>query len=101
MIQNAIIKYTFLGREDHGIPTFQIGLAGDVWVQAAGGRKLGDASVLIDILDTLMVASWEKLPGTHCRVIADETIRRIGHIIEDRWFDFESGTVTKEAGESA
>lgn len=40
------------------------------------------------VLKTLEVDSWEQLKGTHCRVDADNgKIHRIGHIIEDKWFD--------------
>lgn len=40
------------------------------------------------ILETLGVDSWEKLPGTLCRIEERGSgIGRIGHIMEDRWFN--------------
>ena len=40
------------------------------------------------VLDTVGVESWEQLPGRFIRIEHDGTkVYRIGHIVEDRWFD--------------
>lgn len=97
---NGRVVRTFLGVEDHGIFTFSIsidyGSAGqaygnyalDGWDETLG-RRIGIAfgiEAIKAVLKTLGVESWEKLPGTHLRAeCGDAGIKRIGHIIEDRW----------------
>jgi hypothetical protein len=56
-------------------------------------RRVGSAygmEFISRIISTLEVASWEKLPGTVCRVEHegwDGKIIRIGHFMKDKWFD--------------
>lgn len=98
-IENAVIKSTILGIEDHGIFTFMInldfsgscqGYGGyilDRWVQAEK-RRVGSAYGCDAILSvvTLFEKNWEELPGTPCRVESnDGIIYRLGHYITDRW----------------
>ena len=90
-IKNAKITSTFLGREDHGIPTCFVHLDYGSSAQGFGGYDLRFPSYGIDfitkILSTLEVASWEKLPGTYCRAKADRCcVQAIGHITKDQWF---------------
>ncbi len=111
MIENARIKSTHLGEEDHGIFTAMLTLmTGESQAQGFGGycldtpkkdengtflRRAGTAfgmEFVIQVLETLEVSSWEKLPGTYCRIDRESSscssgIRRIGHILKDRWFD--------------
>ena len=104
--KNAIIKSTHLGVEDHGIMTAYLHLDYGGSSQSFGGWALDEPlhdkekkflgrrgtgvgmEFVMCILDTLKVGSWEKLPGTHCRVVADYgKVSKIGHIIEDQWFE--------------
>ena len=111
-IENAKIRSTMLGIEDHGILTFYLHIEANGWGQGVGGYCLDGANpekdhtkprpgfgpgltAIRQILETVGVDRWEKLPGTLIRV------RRtgdwgsalppiIGHIIEDRWFDLKA-----------
>lgn len=102
---NAKIRSTTLGREDHGIFTAFLnldygssgqsfgGYALDEWCgpRSAEGRRVGTAygmEFIAEILRTLEVESWEKLPGTVCRVRCEHSkIHAIGHFLKDQWFD--------------
>lgn len=102
--KNATITGTMLGREDHGIMTCFVYLDYGGVSQGFGGYAL-DAPVHINgefqgrvgtmfgceficrLLETLDVESWEKLPGTPCRVEADNSkVHRIAHYLKDNWF---------------
>lgn len=96
--RNALIKSTFLGG---GIFTFWLNLDYGGAGQGAGGygldtsvdgERVGTASgltLIMEILKTLRVESWEELPGTFIRVRHnDNRIHAIGHILENRWLDF-------------
>ncbi len=99
-IKNAFIKRTFLGVEDHGILTYFLHLEGSGWGQGFGGHICDGNFLAVSIrkiLETLKVESWEKLPGTHIRMQGDDDkIHRIGHILEDRWYDIAEHS--KESG---
>lgn len=103
--KNALIKSTFLGREDHGIFTFWIHMDYGGTCQGFGGYGLDDVQndengkfvcrtgtvvgmqLIIEILKTLEVKSWEDLPTKHCRVRGNRgRITGIGHILKDKWF---------------
>lgn len=85
--RNAVIRSTFLGREDHGIMTCFIDLDYGGSSQGFGGYALERATFLTKVLDTLEVTSWEKLPGTRLRVRQDAgKVHAIGHFIKDAWF---------------
>lgn len=90
-IRNAIIKRTSLGFEGHGIMTCNLDTRSGALGQGFGGYCLGGQwgmEFIVSVLRALEVESWEQLVGTHCRVDASrEKIHRIGHIIEDKWFD--------------
>lgn len=103
-IENAKIKSTFLGIEDHNIMTFSIELTGDGWGQCFGHISLnsynektkkrdkdcGKTSPMIrDLLDTFEITHWEKLAGELCRVQRENypsPITAIGHIFKNKWF---------------
>lgn len=113
MIINAKIARTMLGVEDHGIMTFMLFVE---WPNAGcgfGGYALdrhnpdtkkrngkGHAYQAIrEILSTLGVESWEKLTGTLIRIEdSGGRINKIGHIIEDRWFDIDGYMKGEESG---
>ena len=101
-IKNAKIVRTMLGYEDHGILTCYLQLDYGVGVQSFGGYafdqydkqkkdRVGGAygtEFVGRLLKTIGIEKWEDLPGKHIRVEADrDKVFRIGHILEDRWFD--------------
>jgi hypothetical protein len=100
----ARIKSTMLGTEDHGIFTCYLYCEGGGWGCGFGGyaldkwsevdkRRIGSAyglEFIKQILDTLEIESWEKLPGTVVRVETEGVgggIGRIGHFLKEKWFD--------------
>ncbi len=108
-IKNAVIESTFLGKEGHGILSSMLTLDYGGSCQGFGGygfdkpikddqdnflRREGTAygcEFINRILETLDVESWEKLKGTHLRVVTkgdffNSKIQGIGHIIKDKWF---------------
>lgn len=104
MIENARVGATMLGLEDRGVFTFGITLTGDHWSQTYGNWSLqvtgrdprGDAigapwagPMILGLLNTLKVDSWERLRGQLVRVKRDRPLGPIlcvGHAVEDRWF---------------
>src|SRR5579864_3850748 len=90
-IRNAKIVSTTLGYEDHGIMTAFLHTLSGSSGQGFGGYALNGKwgmEFIKQTLKTLGVESWEELPGTHCRLDAsNDKIHRIGHIIDDRWFE--------------
>lgn len=107
-IENALIKDIMLGCEDHGIFTCMLCLEGNGWIQDYGGYEL-DAwdegqrrrtatkiglQAIMDLLKTLEVSRWGDLKGKYVRIEVDgiasgTKIKKIGHIIKDKWFSFE------------
>lgn len=103
-IRNAIITNTFLGREDHGIFTFYIGLEFSGAVCHIGGYALDAPSdvegerkylhsgleVISIILDVVGVNRWEDLKGKYIRVKDNglsQPIHEIGNLMADKWFN--------------
>lgn len=103
--KNARIARTTLGYEDHGIMSVWIHLDYGGSGQGFGGyaldtplrdstgkflKRIGTAfgmDFIMCILKTLDVPTWEKLPGTHCRVRGNHCgVHAIGHILKDVWF---------------
>jgi len=93
-MKNAKIDGTMLGYE-RGILTFMIYLDyGDGGMQGFGGYALGKeytTTVIKGILEAVGVDTWEKLKDTHVRVVLDPGVNpkiiKIGHILDDKWFD--------------
>lgn len=81
-VEPVTIASTFLGREDHGIPTFSLALEGAGWGVSAGGYRLGTGSValMIRILEVVGAESWEKLPskGTHA-LMHDRSVKGLAN----------------------
>ena len=91
-IRNAQIKSTFLGREDHGIPTCFLYLDYGGGGQGFGGYDLQfegkGIGFLMDVLRVVEVGSWEELPGKYVRAEADSSkVYRIGHITKEHWYE--------------
>jgi hypothetical protein len=100
-ITNAKIESTFLGCEDHGIPTAYVGLAYDGGGQSFGGYRIDGTAMslfVLGVLNAVGAPSWEALPGVHVRVDADMSrVYRIGHIMKDQWYDVEASMATCRA----
>lgn len=102
---NGKIASTSFGIEDHGILTFFLHLEWSGGGQGLGGYALDSYDSKLDfrpgwglgltiirqILETVGVGTWEKLPGTLIRIqrrgLGSSEPPIIGHIIDDRWFD--------------
>lgn len=104
-IINARITKTSLGYEDHGILTFGLGLdlAGGMFT-TFGGYELDtynkttkkrechaySMQLIVEIMKTVGVEKWEDLKGQYIRVVDEghnTPIRKIGNLMEDKWFD--------------
>lgn len=96
--RNAKIRGAEIFVEDHGILTACIYLEYGVGVQGFGGYPFGGAKDPIEstfgiefirrVLDIVGVDKWSKLAGCPVRAEADRgKVHRIGHFLEDRWFD--------------
>ena len=105
MIQNAIIKNTFLGF-DYPVFTFELslgiqdgtgccfgGYALDEFVQTKNKRVIQSkgAEAIQRIIEVVGVDSWEELKGKYIRVETkglSSPIKKIGNIMKDEWVDF-------------
>ncbi len=100
---NGKILSTTLGYEDHGIFTFCLHLDFGGSGQGAGsyaldsyrkdlGKRVGTASgmdMIIAILNTVGVETWEELKGKYIRVKHDgERVHAIGNLLEEKWLNF-------------
>ena len=91
--RNVKITRTFLGREDHGIPSFMLTTIANSTGQGFGGWDLRfyGVDMLMRVIETVGVESWEKLGGAYCRVRSENgLLKAIGHITEDRWYEPET-----------
>lgn len=90
VVMNARILSTTLGHDDHGPSSF-VHVEHEHGQQGFGGYSMSVGPAMkhwvLGVLDVLEVHTWEKLPGTYCRVkVEDGLIASIGHIIKDQWF---------------
>lgn len=106
-IENAKITDVTLSMADHGCLTFDIFVDGGGWSCAIGGYRIGyghlgasefvtengyGLEAMMRIMDVVGVDRWENLVGKYCRVKSDgwgSTIKVIGNIVEDKWFNLE------------
>lgn len=92
---NAKIISTFLGIEDHGIPSFMIHLEYDGCAQGFGGYDLRFYGIkpIVRILEVVEVKKWEDLKGKYVRIRKEGrwngTIKEIGNIVENKWYNIE------------
>ncbi len=92
---NATIESTQLGQSDRGV-TFFLNLSWPGAGQGFGGINLRNVKVgaLVHLLNAVGVSYWEQLKGKTIRVEEPSTfngnLKRIGHIVEDKWFDLET-----------
>lgn len=107
MIENAKIRSTMLGREDHGIMTFMIYIDARDFSCGVGGFcldgydkesktrvfKAESLEAISKVLEVVGVNKWEDLPGKYIRFEDNgwgSTVTKIGNIIEDKWFDMKA-----------
>ena len=114
-IENALIKNVDLSMADHGCLTLAMTLEGGGWGVVYGGYCLGkgylgadddffDGSAagmeyLIRIMDTVGVEKFQDLKGKYVRVATKgwgSSVKIIGNIIKDKWFDAETFFADKE-----
>lgn len=113
-ICNARITKISFGYEDHGFLTFYLRLdiaggRGCCWggycldeYDKAKGRRVPTKEgfeCLTEIMNTVGVDKWEDLEGKYIRVVnrgIGRTIKTIGNLMEDKWFDIEEFFKSKE-----
>lgn len=114
-IENALITNVDLSMADHGCLTLAMTLEGSGCGVVYGGYCLGkgylgadddffDGSAagmeyLIRIMDTVGVEKFQDLKGKYVRVAAKgrgSSVKIIGNIIKDKWFDAETFFADKE-----
>lgn len=109
IIENACIKSTMLGIEDHDVMSFYLYLDYGGRGQGAGGYCLdsysremdkrigwaGGIAMIRAILEVVGVRKWEDLPGKNIRVKhTDSNVSAVGNILRDKWCNF--GALAKE-----
>lgn len=102
MAENARIKSTTLGLEDHGIMTFVVELDFGWECQGFGGYALDTCDStkkkrvpthysvpsIRSMLEVAGVTRWEDMVGKYVRVDRGENDRKIyavGHIVDNKW----------------
>ena len=105
-VENAVIKSADLSMEDHGWMTLMLHLEGNGWGCTFGGYCLGRGYLgakefegsakgveeIMRIMDVVGVSKFSNLSGKHIRVETSGwggIIKKIGNIIEDKWFDYD------------
>jgi len=114
-IENAKITSVDLSMADHGVFTLSVGLDGGSWGCVYGGYVIGkgylDASEfegcksgvesIMRIMDTIGVERFNDMTGKYVRVAVSDkwghSIKIIGNIIKDKWFDIDSFFEDKKA----
>ena len=106
-LDNALITNVSLSSGDHCCLTLDITLKGDGWGCVYGGYCLGNIypdsydkdsyegsaagmEVIMRIMDIVGVSRLEDMKGKYVRVATKkwgDTVKIIGNIIKDRWFD--------------
>lgn len=114
-IKNALIKNIDLSMTDHGCLTLAMTLEGGGWGVVYGGYCLGKGYLgadddffdgnaagmeyLMRIMDTVGVEKFQDLKGKYVRVALKgwgSSVKIIGNIINDKWFDAETFFADKE-----
>lgn len=112
-IENAKITGINLSMADHGVLCIELGLRGNGWGVNYGGYVLGHGYVGADefkgseaglecimrIMDIIGIEKFNDAKGKYVRVATrswGETVKIIGNIISDKWFDQESFFKDKE-----
>lgn len=105
-ILNAKITSTSITMAVHGRLTFWVRIEGCGWGVSIGGYSIGHGYIGADkfdgygsgleammrIMDVVGVDKWEDLKDKYIRVESDgcgKSIKKIGHITNDKWFDID------------
>ena len=106
-IENAKVTHVDLSMADHGVICLEMTLEGNGWGVVFGGLVLGKGYVgakefngspdgmeyIMRIMDTLNSSKFNNMVGKYVRVATKgwgESVKIIGNIINDKWFDAES-----------
>ena len=108
-IKNALITNVDISMADHGCLTLAMTLEGGGWGVVYGGYCLGKGYLgadddffngsaagmeyLMRIMDTVGVEKFQDLKGKYIRVATKglgSSVKIIGNIIHDKWFDAET-----------
>ena len=109
-LENALITSVSLSSADYCCLCLNIGLKGDAWGCVYGGYSLGKIypdsyekdtyegsaagmEAIMRIMDVVGVSRLEDMQGKYIRVATKgwgNTIKIIGNIVSDRWFDYET-----------
>ena len=114
-IENVLITNVYLSMADHGCFTLSMTLDGGSWGVVYGGYCLGNGYLgadddffdgsaagmeyLMRIMDTVGVEKFQDLKGKYARVATKgwgDSVKIIGNIIKDKWFDAETFFADKE-----
>lgn len=117
-IWNARIRNVSLSMEDHACLVSYLSLDGHGPCCNYGGYVLGKGYVgsktfegyasgieaIMRIMDTVGCSKYESMKGEYVRVASKgwgSTVKIIGNILEDKWFDYESFFNDKEKEEAS
>lgn len=106
-IKNARVTHVDLSMADHGAICLEMTLKGNGWGVVFGGVVLGQGYVdakefngsaegmeyIMRIMDTLNSSKFNDMFGRYVRVATKgwgESVKIIGNIMSDKWFDAES-----------
>lgn len=109
-LENALIKNVSLSSTDYCCLTLNMDLEGGGWLCSYGGYCLGKIypnsyekdtyegsaagmEAIMRIMDVVGVSRLEDMQGKYVRVATKgwgSTIKIIGNIVSDRWFDYET-----------
>lgn len=116
-IENAQIESTRFTMADHGVLTSYLVLNGHGWGACYGGYVFGNGylgseyfegsasgvEAIMRIMDTVGVDEYEKMKGKYVRVATKglgSSVKIIGNILDDKWFDYESFFTDREGKEN-
>ena len=103
-IENALITSVDLSMADHGVLCLEMGLDGGGWGCVFGGHVIGKGYLgakkfegspkgieyIMEIMNVVGVERFNDMKGKYIRVATEgcgSTVKIIGNIIEDKWFD--------------
>lgn len=114
-IENTLIENVDISMADHGCITLSIALRGGCWSRVFGGCYLGHGylgatkfkgspkgiEMIAQIMNIVGVERFNEMKGKYIRVAVKsggDTIKIIGNIIKNQWFDVESFFFRKYGG---
>lgn len=114
-IINAKITSTSITMADHGCLSFWVTVEGSGFGVSIGGYSIGHGylgasefdgygpglEAMMRIMDTVGVDVWEDLKGKYIRIESNgwgKPVKKIGHLIDDKWFDIDEFFKSKAKG---